>query len=291
MDHIMIKERRKLILAFIKDIFFASKVEAAAKELGYEVQWIERGEQVAPPDPDAPSLQLAERLEGQGAALLDEITRSHPALLVFDLNNREVPWENWMAVIKSAPATRRIPILAFGSHVDSATLEAARSAGADKVVPRSQFSKHLPDLIETYARLLDYEAIANACQEELSELAIKGLEEFNRGEYFESHEDLEYAWNEDHSEARDLYRAILQVAVAYLHIERGNFRGAMKMFLRVRQWIDPLPDTCRGVNIARLREDAYRVHDVLVNLGPEHIDQLDRNLLKSVEYKLPGQDA
>jgi hypothetical protein len=48
----------------------------------------------------------------------------------------------------------------------------------------------------------------------------------------------------------EVYRAVLQVAVAYFQIERGNYNGAAKMFLRLRQWIDPLPDYCRGIDIA-----------------------------------------
>jgi len=196
-----------------------------------------------------------------------------------------------MAIVKSAPAARRIPILAFGSHVDVEILDAAKNAGADEVLPRSRFSRILPALIEKHARIPNYQGIESACKDSLSDLAIQGMERFNRGEYFESHEDLEEAWNEDQSEARDLYRAILQIAVAYLQIERGNYRGAVKMFLRVRQWIDPLPDCCRGVNIAGLRTDAYRVHEALTELGPHRMDEFDQDLLKPVEYVLPSEQG
>jgi len=102
-------------------------------------------------------------------------------------------------------------------------------------------------------------------------LALHGLEEFNRGEYFDAHETLETAWNIDAGSGRDLYRAILQVAVAYLQIERGNYAGAMKIFLRLRQWIDPLPETCRGVNVAQLRLDARQAREALKSLGPDRI--------------------
>jgi hypothetical protein len=87
----------------------------------------------------------------------------------------------------------------------------------------------------------------------------------------------------DQGPGRDLYRGILQVAIAYYQIERGNYRGATKMLLRVRQWLDPLPDVCRGVNIAQLREDAERVYTALTELGPDHINNLDRTLFRPVE--------
>ena len=69
----------------------------------------------------------------------------------------------------------------------------------------------------------------------------------------EAHDLFERAWMEDESPGRELYRAILQVAVAYYQISRGNYNGAAKMFLRMRQWIDPLPDFCRGFNVAQLQ--------------------------------------
>jgi hypothetical protein len=60
------------------------------------------------------------------------------------------------------------------------------------------------------------------------------------------------------------------------------------MFLRLRQWIDPLPPLCRGVNVARLREDARRVNQALLTLGPEQIAAFDRSLFKPVEYSAKG---
>jgi hypothetical protein len=42
----------------------------------------------------------------------------------------------------------KIPVVAFGSHVATEVLAAARARGADFVMPRSQFSMHLPALLE-----------------------------------------------------------------------------------------------------------------------------------------------
>jgi hypothetical protein len=92
------------------------------------------------------------------------------------------------------------------------------------------------------------------------------------------------AWMDDESPGREVYRAVLQVAVAYLQIERGNYKGAAKMFLRLRQWIDPLPDSCRGIDIARLRSEAQAVYRELITLGPEHIADFNLNLLRPIFY-------
>jgi hypothetical protein len=37
--------------------------------------------------------------------------------------------------------------IAYGSHVDTAVLDAARAAGCDEVLPRSAFFSHLPTLL------------------------------------------------------------------------------------------------------------------------------------------------
>lgn len=274
-----------LIVAFVADLMFATKIETVANRMNYQVKWIERAEQVAPPDPLAPRRQPAEHLVGPGAVLLDELTLVRPALIIFDLGNAAIPWRSWVALIKSVPSTRRIPVLCFGSHVDVDILQAARSAGADAVLARSRFVSDLPDLIQKYARVPDYDALERTCREELSDLALKGLQEFNQGEYFEAHESLEDAWNADETPGRELYRAILQVAVAYLQIERRNYNGAVKMFLRVRQWIDPLPGECRGVDIDQLRSDAEKVRQALIALGPERIEEFDKGLLHPVRYR------
>jgi len=41
----------------------------------------------------------------------------------------------------------RCRIVAFGSHVDTALLEAARAAGVDEVLPRSAFFRRLPEVL------------------------------------------------------------------------------------------------------------------------------------------------
>lgn len=274
-----------LIVAFVADLMFASKIESVAGQLNYRLRWIERAGQVAPFDPDIPPQQVAEHLHGPGAVLLDELTLDRPALIIFDLGNADIPWRRWIPLLKSVPSTRRIPVLCFGSHVDVTTMQAARSAGADAVLARSRFASDLPALIEKYAVVPDYNAIEISCQDPLSDLAVKGLETFNHGRYFEAHEFLEEAWNADSSPGRELYRAILQIAVAYLQIERQNYNGTLKMFMRVRQWIDPLPGQCRGVNIEQLRQDAEQVRQAVLSLGPERIGEFDRSLFRPVQYR------
>lgn len=281
----MITETNQPILVvFSSDLFFAPQIERAGRQLGYRLQWIEQAADLGPEEAAPPAPRPGEPITGRAAALVEKLTQWQPALLIFDLGSEAIPWRQWLPILKSSPATRRLPALCFGPHVDVETMQRAKELGADAVVARSRFASALPELIQKYARIPDRAALADACEQPLSPLAIQGLESFNRGDYFEAHEELEHAWNEDQGPGRDLYRAVLQIAVAYLQIERGNYNGAVKMFLRARQWFDPLPPVCRGINLGRLRQDAQRAHEQLIELGPQQIQSFDRSLFRPVEY-------
>jgi predicted metal-dependent hydrolase len=129
-------------------------------------------------------------------------------------------------------------------------------------------------------------SLETQCHHKLPENAIIGLEKFNQGEYFLAHEYLEEAWKQEGTAVRNLYRSILQVAVAYLQIERGNYAGAMKMFVRVQKWIEPLPDVCQGVDIGELKRDAQRAYKALKELGAGKINEYDHNLFRRVKYTI-----
>jgi hypothetical protein len=278
-----------LILGFVADLYFTVRIESTAENLGFRVRWIERADQVAPEEPFPTVRQLGEHLVGPGAALLDMISEWRPALILFDLDNRAIPWKDWIMLLTSVPATRRIPVLCFGSHREVESMRAAKAAGAKYVLARSAFVAELPELIQKHALIPDPVALEAACHQKLTQDALRGLQEFNRGEYFEAHESLEAAWMAEEGIGRELYRAVLQVAVAYYQIERANYNGAAKMFLRMRQWIEPLPDTCRGIDVAQLRSDARRVHQAMLSLGPERLHEFDLSLLRPVRYNLDGE--
>jgi uncharacterized protein len=123
----------------------------------------------------------------------------------------------------------------------------------------------------------------NDCSAPLHPAALRGLALFNAGEYFEAHEALESAWRDEPETIRFLYQGILQVAVTYLHIQNGNFDGALKLSERAGRKLDQWPEHCRGVDIGALRADLARVVDALTRLGPEHIRSFDQSLFKPVK--------
>jgi predicted metal-dependent hydrolase len=53
-----------------------------------------------------------------------------------------------------------------------------------------------------------------------------GIQLFNDGEFFASHEALEEAWVKERGPRRRFLQAVIHVAVGLYHSQRGNSRGA-----------------------------------------------------------------
>jgi predicted metal-dependent hydrolase len=203
----------------------------------------------------------------------------HPALVVAELPDVG----DYLSHVRSDPATRRLTVIGVG------TGDAAMQRAAGVKVPLftpDAFTEALPHVLAQYASVYAQTAELSAqCEGSPPPLVVKGLHEFNTGEYFECHETLEHAWNEEKGPVREVYRAILQVGVAYLQITRRNYNGARKMFLRSVQWFAPLPDRCQGIDIAGLWADVAVVRAALEELGPERIGEFDRALLKPIRFE------
>ena len=122
------------------------------------------------------------------------------------------------------------------------------------------------------------------CNAPLHPQAAEGLRLMNAGKYFEAHEALEEAWNEEKGSVRELYRGILQIAVVYLHITRRNYNGAVKVYGRSQKWLKDWPSICRGIQVGELRKDAEAVITEVNRLGAERLAEFDRSLLRPVKW-------
>lgn len=206
-----------------------------------------------------------------------------PVLAVVDLGSAVLPWEPLVDFIKGpGKKGRHVPVLGFGPHVDLDLRARALARGCDAVVGRSAIVQNLGSLVNKHAWRVE----RPKCRLPLPPLVVQGLEEFNRGQYFECHETLELAWNEEPDSIRLLYQGILLVAVACHHVERGNWRGALKVLGRGMPKIAHFAPVCQGINVEKLLADAGRLRAALLELGPDRVAGIDRSLLVAVEYAL-----
>ena len=123
------------------------------------------------------------------------------------------------------------------------------------------------------------------CEGPLHPRARAGILLINAGRYFEAHEELEAAWKEERGKVRELYQGILEAAVTYLHITRGNYAGAVKVFGRSMRWLKDWPEICRGVDIGQLRRDLHEAVTEVQRLGPARMAEFHHSLLKQVIWR------
>ncbi len=112
------------ILALEKDLFFAVKIRDTLRHHDIETTAVRT----------LPAFE--EHLTAQVA--------TRPALVIVNTASKGVDWE---AAIRSAHE-QRIPVLAFGSHMDLDARSKALQAGAQKVVANSKFASDMPGLIQ-----------------------------------------------------------------------------------------------------------------------------------------------
>jgi len=112
----------KTLIACVEDLFFRSKIEATARHLNVPVRFV-----------GAPELAKACSAGQTGAVLMELSGNGDPLSAV--------------RALRRAKATEELPVIGFLSHVDRKLAEEAEAAGITQVMPRSQFSETLPDLL------------------------------------------------------------------------------------------------------------------------------------------------
>jgi len=123
------------------------------------------------------------------------------------------------------------------------------------------------------------------CSGTLHPRAREGIRLFNQGRYFEAHEELEIAWRGEQGRIRQLYQGILEAGVTYLHLKRGNFAGAQKVYQRSLRWLREWPEVCRGVEVGQLRDDLSAAVAEASRLGEGPTTQLPEDYFKPIEWR------
>ena len=63
----------------------------------------------------------------------------------------------------------------------------------------------------------------------MNELFERGLTEYEKGDYFEAHEDWEDLWSDYYLEDRKFVQGLIQLAVSFVHLGNGNMNGAKSL--------------------------------------------------------------
>jgi len=115
-----------MIVCAIDDLLFSIKIKEVAKHRGIDL-YFER---------------VADRI-------VDTVRDKQPSLVIFDLNSARLAPIDAIRAIKADPSLAAVKTLGYVSHVDSATIAAARQAGVDDVLARSAFAARLGEILTT----------------------------------------------------------------------------------------------------------------------------------------------
>jgi len=108
----------------VDDMFFAAKISGAATLAGAKFTRVKSAQ------------ELIAQVENCGASLI-----------IIDLNSERLDPITTIRYLKSSPSLKTIPIVGFVSHVQVDVINSAQQAGCDRVMPRSTFSRDLPDIL------------------------------------------------------------------------------------------------------------------------------------------------
>ena len=93
-------------------------------------------------------------------------------------------------------------------------------------------------------------------------------DQFNFGRYFECHETLEEIWQEERGDLRDLYKGLIQVAAAFVHVSRGNLKGAHRLLRTGLGYLGPYRGAgAMGFDVEEFCAQLQRVLDVFDDAG------------------------
>ncbi len=109
-----------VVIAYVADLMFGSKLSAIARSAGVKLRNVRSADAIT---------------SGPGRALIVDL----------ELPDALEAATKWIE-------TTGLTALGFGSHVDAQRLRAARVAGLDPVLTRSQLATHLPGFLVKFAQ-------------------------------------------------------------------------------------------------------------------------------------------
>src|ERR1051325_3107314 len=112
------------VIAAVSDLFFASKIRGTAQALNVTVDFA-RSED----------------------ALFDSAKTDVASLVILDWQSSTPDPFAVAARLKADEQLREVPVVAFFSHVETELQRRAKEAGIEHVLPRSAFTKRLPEIL------------------------------------------------------------------------------------------------------------------------------------------------
>lgn len=128
------------------------------------------------------------------------------------------------------------------------------------------------------AKLLQYGAVLEGWSGQAGVSALDGalyksVELFNHHLFFEVHEVLEPQWMQEQGEVKSFLQGLIQIAVAFYHLGRGNLAGTRSLLHEGLMKIAPHSPTCLGIELQDFIAGLEKCEQVISGLSPETCKQ------------------
>tara|TARA_A100001011_G_scaffold64012_1_gene64585 strand:- start:3127 stop:3495 length:369 start_codon:yes stop_codon:yes gene_type:complete len=111
-------------------------------------------------------------------------------------------------------------------------------------------------------------------EEEQKDLLFQqGLDHYKSNDYFEAHESWEDLWSDYYLEDRKFVQGLIQLAVSFVHLGRGNMNGAKSLLNKCSEKFKIYSGVHRGINVENLLDQINNVEKMYNQLAdPKDFD-------------------
>ena len=103
--------------------------------------------------------------------------------------------------------------------------------------------------------------------DKMSELFQRGLDEYDKGDYFEAHEAWEDLWSDYNFPDRKFVQGLIQLSVSFVHLGNGNLTGAKNLLKKCQQKFEDYNGMHRDINLSDLKSSIEAVEIVYSELN------------------------
>ena len=102
---------------------------------------------------------------------------------------------------------------------------------------------------------------------------LKGIEHFNRHEFFEAHDIWEELWREmKGDDSRKFFQGLIHAAVALHHYRNGNLAGAGRLWAYCVEHLNPFRPLCHNLDVDEFLGRMWEIMDAIYQAAPPPFD-------------------
>jgi hypothetical protein len=162
-----------------------------------------------------------------------------------------------------------------------------RAADEDRVAIAPEYRKELPAICERaqaywqFLKALHRRQVPPGLPGVLQQAALL----WHHRLFFEFHEILEGVWMHWSGPERSFLQGFIQLGVAFYHMQRDNYSGAMSMFRYGRAKVEPHSPRYCGVELTKFLDRIEKCRETLKRLGPGRCLDFDWRLVPPLEVE------